>query len=83
MTQLKQTFNDLRIGQKEFGKDISAIVNSTLLTFVYIFGVGATYIIAKLLNKEFLDTKIDKKAQTHWQDSNLTKGKMEDYYRQF
>lgn len=72
-----------KIGFKEFGENIVFLVNSILLSIVYIFGVGITSIIAKLSKKTFLDTKIDKKAKTYWCDLNLDKKPIDEYYRQF
>ena len=43
-----QILNDLKKGQKIFGEDIAIIINSVLLTFVYFFGVGFTFLLAKL-----------------------------------
>jgi hypothetical protein len=39
-------FDDFLAGQKMFGEDISRIVNTVLLTIVYIFGVGITIFIS-------------------------------------
>ena len=33
-------------GQKSFGETIGIIINSILLSFVYLFGVGITFIFA-------------------------------------
>ncbi len=75
--------DDFMRGQKRFGEDISVIVNSILLTLVYIIGVGLTSITAKLAKKNFLDLKIDKEAKTYWSELNLGKGPIKDYFRQF
>ena len=83
MKRIKEFFGNLREGQKAFGGDISTVINSTLLTFVYIFGVGSSYLISKISKKELLEAKLDKESKTYWKDLNLSKGKMEEYYRQF
>ena len=70
-------------GQKEFGDAIAAIINSILLTIVYVFGVGITSIFARLFGKKFLDADIDKNVKTYWQDLDIKTNKMEEYYRQF
>ncbi len=80
---IKQVLNDLKKGQKAFGEDIAIIINSVLLTFVYFLGVGFTFLLAKISNKKFLDLEIEKNKKTYWEDLNLNKKKMEDYYRQF
>jgi len=74
---------DLKKGQKQFGGDISQVINFILLTIVYFVGVGLTSIFAKLFGKHFLELKIDKNMESYWSDLNLNKKSIEDYYRQF
>lgn len=69
-------------GFQEFGHNITLIINSILLTPVYVLGVGLTAILARLFGKKFLDNNM-KKKETYWSDLNLKKKKMEEYYRQF
>ncbi len=76
-------FSGIKKGQKEFGEDIGTLVNTILLTIVYIVGVGPTSIIAKIVKKRFLNLKRDKSAKTYWEDLNLNKRQIEEYYRQF
>jgi len=66
---------------KEFGIGVSVIVNSLLLSIVYVAGVGFTSLFAKLVGKRFLETK--KKKDTYWSDLDLKKKPLEEYYRQF
>lgn len=68
-------------GQKSFGETIAVIINSVLLSLVYIFGVGLTSIIAKLLGKSFLDLK--KEKVSYWRELNLGKEDIKNYYKQF
>lgn len=72
-------------GIKEFGLNVSTIVNTILLAIVYIIGVGITSIIAKIAGKHFVDVNLkkSKKAKTYWKDLNLKKQPLEEYYRQF
>ena len=70
-------------GSKNFGENISIIVNSILLSFVYFVGVGLTSIFAKIFKKSFLELKTEKENETYWSELNLTKNSMEEYYRQF
>lgn len=83
MIALKQFFRGFKKGVKNFGHSISIIINSVLLSLVYLIGVGITSIFAKLFGKHFLDTKISKKKETYWSDLNLKKRPIEKYYRQF
>lgn len=80
---LNQFFQGFKKGTKDFGHNISTIINSVLLSIVYIIGVGLTSVIAKLVGKHFLDTKTSEKADTYWTDLDLKKKSIEDYYRQF
>ncbi len=82
MKEVKQFFKGLRKGMQNFGHDIALIINTILLTFVYLIGVGLTSLFAKLFRKHFLETKLSKK-DSYWSDLNLKKKPMEDYYRQF
>jgi hypothetical protein len=69
-------------GFKEFGENITLIINSILLSFVYFSGVGFTAIFARIIKKHFLETKLTK-DKTYWQNLNLEKKPIEEYYRQF
>ena len=71
------------LGFSEFGENIGLIINSILLTFVYVFGVGLTSIIAKIFKKHFLEMKIEKKQKSYWSNLNLKIRSIEEYYRRF
>jgi hypothetical protein len=73
----------IRKGMHRFGTDIAGLVNTILLTIVYFIGVGLTSIVAKLSGKRFLDTKLDRKSKTYWNNLNIKKRQADDYYRQF
>jgi len=83
MILLKQFFMGFKKGFKDFDYNITIIFNSLFLSIAYILGVGITSIFAKLFKKHFLDTKISKKRKTYWQDLNLKKKPIDEYYRQF
>jgi len=74
-------YEELKKGQKEFGHDVAAIINTIILTFVYIFGVGFTHLFSLLFNKKFLEK--EEKKGSYWEDLNLEKKELEEYYRQF
>jgi len=69
-------------GMGNFGHNIALIINTILLTFVYLIGVGLTSIFAKIVGKHFLEIKLSKK-DSYWSDLNLKKKPIEKYYRQF
>jgi len=68
-------------GMKEFSQIITTIVNSILLSAVYILGIGLTSVVAKVMKKDFMNLK--KKSDTYWTDLNLKKRPFEKYLRQF
>ena len=80
---IKNFFKGFKEGIKLFGEHISIIINSVLLSFVYLIGVGLTSIFAKVFAKHFLELKPNTKTDTYWQDLNLTKKPLKEYYRQF
>ena len=49
---------EFKKGMGDFSENISIIVNSILLSLIYFVGVGLTAILAKVVKKSFLDTKI-------------------------
>lgn len=79
----KDIIEGLKKGFESFGQNIALIVNTALLLIVYIFGVGITSIIAKITGKHFLDVKLDKNRRSYWEESDLKKKDVEEYYRQF
>ena len=83
MSKTKAFFTGLKQGMKEFGENINLIVNSVLLLFVYIIGVGITSLIAKIVGKHFLERKLSKEAKTYWSDLNIKRKPLKEYYRQF
>ena len=81
MKGLKQFFRGFKKGMADFGYNIALIINTVLLTIVYLLGVGLTSIFAKALRKHFLEMKLSN--DSYWSDLNLKKKSMEGYYRQF
>jgi len=80
---LKSCFKGFKKGMKEFGDAVAIIVNSILLTFVYVLGVGLSSLMATLAGKQKIATKISKKRVSYWTDLDLKKKSLEEYYRQF
>jgi hypothetical protein len=83
MISFASFFKGFKEGFAQFGKYIASVVNTILLIVVYIFGVGISAVIAKLVGKSFLETTIDEKKTTYWEDLNLENEPLENYYRQF
>lgn len=82
-TNMQQFWQGIKQGWHSFSKNIVIIINSVLLSIVYIISVGITHIVAKLCKKHFLELKLEKNRQSYWQDLNLKKRSLEEYYRQF
>lgn len=78
----REFFDGFKIGVKTFNQTITAIINTILLTFVYVVGIGIPSIIAKLFGKHFLDIKPSKK-DTYWSDLNIKTKPLNEYYKQF
>ena len=81
VNKIKQFFKGFKKGMGDFGHNIASIINTVLLSFVYVIGVGPTSIVAKIVGKHFLEIKLSKSS--YWSDLNLKKKSIEDYYRQF
>ncbi len=78
----KDFFKGVKSGQKHYGESIGVIINSALLSAVYLIGVGLTSLFAKISGKHFLDLKT-KNQNTYWEELNLGKEDIEKYHRQF
>ena len=83
MGNLKPHFSAFKKGISRFGQNISTLVNFLLLSLVYLLGVGFTFILSRLLKKEFLDTKLSKDKKTYWSKLDLKKESIEKHMRQF
>lgn len=70
-------------GMRLFGESISAIVNTLLLTLVYIVGIGLTSVVAKMFGKHFLDSSVDREARSYWRETDIGGESLEQQYRQF
>ncbi len=68
-------------GFKDFGHNVTNVVNFILLLPVYFIGIGITSLGAKILGKKFLELK--QRGRTYWKKRNLGKQKLSTYYRQF
>jgi hypothetical protein len=71
----------LKAGFMDFGKDLSCLANSLLLSLVYLIGVGATAAFARLAGKRFIGTS--KGSASYWSALDLGRKPPEDYLRQF
>jgi len=70
MKYFKIFFGAVKNGFKKFGENIALIINSILLSVVYILGIGLTAIISKICGKSFLDRKISGKEKNYWNNLN-------------
>jgi hypothetical protein len=83
MTIIKQILKGFKRGLGLFGENISTIVNTLLLSVVYLIGIGLTSIFAKITGKVFLKMKLSSKVDTYWLDLNQKVKSDDEYYRQF
>lgn len=83
MNSVKEFFEGFKEGFESFVGNIKVIVNTILLSVVYILGIGLTSIFAKILRKHFLDMKLSTKRETYWSELNLKKEPVDEYYKQF
>ena len=79
---MKNNLKEISEGIKEFGKNLSIIINTLLLTLVYFIGVGTTSIIAKIFKKRFLQSKKLEK-DSYWINTNKKNKDIEEFYKQF
>ena len=73
----QNSLKEFQHGLKEFSTCISTIVNTVLLSIVYIVGVGIASLSNKLSKKELLELK--QKDTTYWSDFKQS----DKHYRQF
>jgi hypothetical protein len=79
---MKGFFKGFREGMRAFGENIAIIVNSLLLSLVYLLGVGPTSVLAKVTGKIFLKKK-PSPTDTYWEKLDINGRKLNRYYRQF
>jgi hypothetical protein len=70
----------IRNGLMDFVDDLSIVITSIMLFFVYFIGVGLTFLFSRLFQKRFLDLR---KKQNYWSNLNLNKKDLEEYYKQY
>lgn len=81
-TAFRTFLSAFKEGFQSFGHGVASAVNTVLLSITYLIAVGLTNVAAKAAKKEFLE--LSKKAdRTYWEELDLKKKDMEDYYRQF
>jgi len=81
--QVHAFIKGVRSGMEKIGHLLAKAINSVLLLFVYVIGVGITSMIAKVAKKKFLDLEVSESRESYWEDLNLGKEEKQNYYRQF
>ena len=76
-------FKGIRKGMERFGLDIATLVNTIFLIPVYFIGVGFTSMLARITGKRFLELKLNKKMKSYYNNLNIKKRPLDEYYRQF
>lgn len=80
---IKQFFRGYKKGMENFGSIISTIVNTIILSIVYILGIGLTSILAKIVRKKFIETKVLKNKETYWSNIDSKNKSIKEFYKQF
>lgn len=83
MWQLKSVLIPLQQGMHFFGERISTLVNTLLLSGVYLFGIGLPSILARLTGKQFLEMKLDRESPSYWRSIEEKEKSLKHYLRQF
>ena len=83
MSSISSFFNGFKEGMHLFSSRTALLVNSFFLFFVYIMGVGFSSLFAKITGKKFLTIPLNKAAKSYWEDLDLKKKPMKEYFRQF
>jgi len=66
-----------------FGHLMSGMLNSLVLSIIYILVIGPTAFLARLKKKHFLVLEIQKGARSYWTDLNLGVKPLAKYFKQF
>lgn len=69
-------------GVEEFGHDVNTLIISVLLTFVYVFGVGVTALIARFVGRSFLDVTFQKEIGSYWRRWDVGRHRVNRFWRQ-
>lgn len=83
MKIIKKFLKGFQQGIIRGGQNISIIINTILLSFIYFMGIGTIFIIAKFKNKSFLDLELSEKGDSYWSKLSVKSKGIEDYYKQF
>ncbi len=78
---MRDFLRGFREGMRLFGEGISVLVNSALLSLVYLVGVGLTAAGARAKGKKFLDMG-EADCGSFWEDAPEGQD-IESYYRQY
>ena len=76
-------FKGLHNGFKLFGNVVNTFIVSSILFFVFIFGIGIVSVISKTFGKRFIILKQDPGRKSYWDESIIAKRKKEDFLRPF
>ncbi len=78
----KEVTNGLRKGTKLFGSCLGSLVNAVVLSIAYFFGIGLSFLIARLSGKSLMEIKTTKKKGSYWNNVNFDNSE-DGLYRQF
>jgi len=83
MEKLTFFFNGLKTGFKKPGHLISNIINTILLLFVFLFGIGIISLYFKIKNRDLLNLKAKLNGNSYWLEKNNRNSTKEDSFKPF
>ncbi len=81
MSGISDFLSGFKKGFREFGMQISEIINKILLSMVYITGVGPISLIYRLSGRHFL--RLGKKDESYYVQRKTGEATKDDFLRQF
>jgi len=78
----KKFASGFKKGQGFFTESLSTIVNTVILTLIYIIGVGATSIFVRG-KKRMLHLETEKGKKSYWENIEKKDNTKEGFYKQF
>ncbi|HZX11909.1 MAG TPA: hypothetical protein VFE88_00425 [Candidatus Nanoarchaeia archaeon] len=81
MERIKLFFSGWKQGMHTFGETIAVIINTLLLTVIFVVGIGFVAVCAKIGRKRFLNMKnSEKEKETYWEEVKIGGEKNKEEY---
>lgn len=76
------TIDKIKTFFKKIKKVLTTITNTIFLTIIYVFGIGFTWLLCKIMGKKFFKLK-KTDDKTYWTDMDTNHYQIDEYYKQF